>query len=82
MLPATALQRHIDSNTATPGSLFMQSVRIWLPPVVCCMAIQGFWLGTLRMLNPYATPADLQDLHRFGGKTAPTLNTSALKPRV
>ncbi len=60
----------------------MQSVRIWLPPVACCMAIQGFWLGTLRFLSPQAIPADLQDLHRFGGKTAPTLNSSLVKPRV
>jgi hypothetical protein len=60
----------------------MQSVLIWLPPVACCMAIQVFWLGTLRILNPQNTPADLRDLHRFGGKTAPTLNSSAMKPRV
>jgi hypothetical protein len=46
------------------------------------MAIQGFWLGTLRILNPQNAPANLQDLHRFGAKTAPTLTSSALKPRV
>lgn len=82
MLPATALLRGIDSNTQTPKGLRMQSIRIWLPPVACCMAIQGFWLGTLRILNPQNAPANLQDLHRFGGKTAPTLTSSALKPRV
>ena len=60
----------------------MQSVRIWLQPVVCCIAIQGFWLGTLRILNPQNTQGDLQDLHRFGGTIAPTLKSSAIKHRV
>lgn len=60
----------------------MQSVLIWLPPVACCMAIQGFWLGALRILNPNTAPADLQDLHRFGGRSVPTLDSSTLKPRV
>jgi len=60
----------------------MQSVLIWLPPVACCMAIQGFWLGALRIVNPSNSPADLQDLHRFRSRSSPTLDSSALKPRV
>ena len=62
--------------------LGMQSLSIWLPPVACCMAIQGFWLGALAVIQPRLGPADLQDLHRFSGTTAPTVNTKGLNPRV
>ncbi len=60
----------------------MQSIRIWLQPVICCIAIQAFWLGTLQILNPQNTHGDLQDLHRFGGAIAPTVKSSANKHRV
>jgi hypothetical protein len=46
------------------------------------MAIQGFWLGALFTLQPRLEPSDLQDLHRFSGANAPTLNSKGLKPRV
>lgn len=60
----------------------MQGFTIWLPPVACCMAIQGFWLGTLLILQPRPAAQDLQDLHRFSGTVMPRVKGNGLKPRV
>ena len=82
MFPATALAGQILSNGLARCLLGMQSLSVWFPPVACCMAIQGFWLGALFTLQPRLGPSDLQDLHRFSGANAPTLNMKGLKPRV
>ena len=60
----------------------MQCLSLWFQPVACCMAIQGFWLGTLLMLQPRPAAQDLQDLHRFSGTVMPRVKGNGLKPRV
>lgn len=47
----------------------MQGLSVWLPPVACCMAIQGFWLGALLILQPRLAAPDLQNLHRISGSS-------------
>lgn len=64
----------------------MQGLTVWLPSVACCMAIQGFWLAALVILQPRSdapVPApDLQDLHRLRGRSLTRLIQDERKPRV
>jgi len=60
----------------------MQTLLPWFPPVACCMAIQGFWLGVLLVIHPQQKPEDLQDLHRLSRNLTPRLQSSGLNPRA
>ena len=79
MFQATAAFDDIDSNNGVREAWWMQGILIWLPPVACCMAIQGLWLGVLQVLQPRIPQRDLQNLHRFSPGDAPTLNTSLFR---
>jgi hypothetical protein len=60
----------------------MQGLTVWLPSVACCMAIQGFWLAALVILQPRSQTPDLQDLHRFSSRSVTRLTQDERKPRV
>ena len=77
----TVATASLKSNRFTHDARTVHSFAIWLTPVACCMAIQGFWLGALQML-PMSGQQDLHDLHRFGARSAPRLSLNGGRPRA
>ena len=82
MFPATG---HLEEDPVEWGGVFaagMQSLLAWLPPVACCVAIQGFWLAMLVVINPGKQPQNLQDLHPLPSIDEPTVRARQLNSRV
>jgi hypothetical protein len=77
----TKTKADLQSNGPTDVLRTVQGFAIWITPVACCMAIQGFWLGALQML-PMPGTQDLHDLHRFDARSAPKLMLSGGRPRA
>jgi hypothetical protein len=52
----------------------MQSLFAWLPPVLCCVAIQGFWMSVLFISNSSQPTDRFQNLQRLSGNSGSTLH--------